>query len=133
MENNYKEERFDSFLNKTIIFSSTTYFKKQMNIVNKERMIVDDEDYSDFLEDFIEKNNMFFTLDHIENVLELNEALKSLSAIEQSVIFLLFEEEISQNEAAEILEVYSKTISKIKIRAIEKLKKYLKGDWKNEK
>lgn len=133
MENNYKEERFDSFLNKTIIFSSTTYFKKQMNIVNKERMIVDDEDYSAFLEDFIEKNNMFFTLDHIENVLELNEALKSLSAIEQSVIFLLFEEEISQNEAAEILEVYSKTISKIKIRAIEKLKKYLKGDWKNEK
>lgn len=128
MENNYKEERFDSFLNKTIIFSSTTYFKKQMNIVNKERMIVDDEDYSAFLEDFIEKNNMFFTLDHIENVLELNEALKSLSAIEQSVIFLLFEEEISQNEAAEILEVYSKTISKIKIRAIEKLKKYLKGD-----
>lgn len=130
MENkeNYKEERFDSFLNKTIILSSKDFFRKQMNVVNKERTIVDDEDYSAFLEDFIERNGSFSTFNHIDDVIELNEALKSLSAIEQSVIFLLFEEEISQNEAAKILEVYSKTISKIKMRAIEKLKKYLKGD-----
>lgn len=29
-KNNYKQERFDSFLNKTIILSSRTYFKKQL-------------------------------------------------------------------------------------------------------
>lgn len=34
-QNTYKEERFDSFLNKTIILSSRTYFKKQMNTVKK--------------------------------------------------------------------------------------------------
>ena len=38
------------------------------------------------------------------------------------------QEELSQNEAAQILEIYSKTVSKIKIRAIEKLKKYFKED-----
>ena len=64
----------------------------------------------------------------IESRLELNKALSCLSDIEQAVIFLLFHEELSQSEAAEILEIYSKTVSKIKIRAIEKLKKYFKED-----
>ena len=44
------------------------------------------------------------------------------------MIFLLFQEELTQQEAAEILEVYTKPISKIKIRAINKLKKHLEED-----
>lgn len=133
MENkSYKEERFDSFLNKTIIMTSRTYFKKQVNISNKERTIVDNEDYSTFLQGFIDLNNPLSDIEKVELSLELNNALKSLSAIEQSVIFLLFQEELTQSEAAEILEIYSKTVSKIKIRAIQKLKKYLKGDFENE-
>ena len=129
-KNNFKEERFDSFLNKTIILSSRTFFKKQMNIINKERIIVDDEDYSDFLNGF---NVPFDTFSNIDMLLELNKALKSLTAIEQSVIFLLFKEDFSQSEAATILDICSKSVSRIKLRAIEKLKKYLKGDAKNEK
>lgn len=129
-KNNFKEERFDSFLNKTIILSSRTFFKKQMNIINKERVIVDDEDYSDFLNGF---NVPFDTFSNIDMLLELNKALKSLTAIEQSVIFLLFKEDFSQDEAATILDICSKSVSRIKLRAIEKLKKYLKGDAKNEK
>lgn len=132
-KNNYKEERFDSFLNKTIILSSRTYFKKQMNILNKERTIVDDVDYSAFLQDFIALNHKVFAPDDMDTSLQLKSALNSLSAIEQAVIFLLFQEELTQNEAAEILEIYSKTVSKIKIRAINKLKKYLKGDFENGK
>lgn len=129
MENkdNYKEERFDSYLNKTIILSSRTYFKKQMNIINKERTIVDNEDYSSFLESFIDVNCPFSAID---TNLQLNNALSCLSDIEQAVIFLLFNEEMTQSEAAEILEIYSKTVSKIKIRAIQKLKKFMEGDKK---
>ena len=48
------------------------------------------------------------------------------------MIFLLFHEDLTQDEAADILEVYSKTISKIKVRAINKLKKELKGENANE-
>lgn len=132
-ESDFKEERFDSFLNKTIIMSSRTYFKKQMNIINKERTIVDDGDYTAFLQDFIDLNSPCSAFDNVESNLQLNSALESLSAIEQSVIFLLFQEELSQKEAAEILEIYSKTVSKIKIRAIEKLRKLMKGDYENEK
>ncbi len=130
---NGREEKFDSYLNKTIIFSSRTYFKKQMNIRVKERTIVDDEDYSSFIQDFMTLNNTSTSIKDIDTSLQLKNALESLSAIEQAVIFLLFEEELSQDEAAKMLEIWSKSVSRIKIRAIEKLKKHLKGDYENEK
>lgn len=132
-KNDYKEERFDSFLNKTIILSSRTYFKKHINIINKENTILDNEDFSAFLQGFIDTNSPCLDIYDIESRLELNKALSCLSDIEQAVIFLLFHEELSQSEAAEILEIYSKTVSKIKIRAINKLRNYMKGDSKNEK
>ena len=132
-KNDYKEERFDSFLNKTIIFSARTYFKKQMNIINKEKPMINDMDYSAILNDFVILNSNFLNANDIDISLQLKSALKSLSAVEQAVIFLLFDEELTQREAAEILKVYSKTVSKIKIIAINKLKKYFKEDSKNEK
>ena len=132
-KNDYKEERFDSFLNKTIILSARTYFKKQMNIIDKERLMINDMDYSAILDDFVTINSSFLSTEDIDMSLQLKSALKSLSAIEQAVIFLLYDEELSQKEAAEILEVYSKTVSKIKIRAINKLKKYFKEDSENGK
>lgn len=132
MENNnlYKQERFDSFLNKTIILSSKCYFKKQMRVINKERAIVDDQKFSAFLQEFIVLNNVF---SNVENRVQLNSALESLSAIEQSVIFLLFQEDLSLDDAAKILEICSKSVSRIKLRAIDKLKKYFKGDQDYEK
>lgn len=128
-KNFYNEEKFDSFLNKTIILSSRTYFKKQMNILNKETSIMEEEEYSVLLQ----KGSVFDTsFSTIDTTLELNSALKSLSAIEQSVIFLLFKEDLSQDDAAKILEICSKSVSRIKLRAINKLKKYIKGDLRND-
>lgn len=132
-KNSYKEERFDSFLNKTIKMSSRSYFIKQMNIVSKENTIVDNEDFSSFLQGFIDVNSPFVDFDEIESKIVLNSALNCLSEIEQAVIFLLFNKQLLQEDAADILELYSKTVSKIKIRAIEKLRKYMEGDSKNEK
>lgn len=136
MENkdNFKEEKFDSFINKIIILSSKAYFKKQMKIVNKEKTIIDDEENS-ILEGVSVLNSALSatTIAGIENVLELNNAIQSLSAIEQSVIFLLFKEDLSQEDAAKILEICSKSVSRIKLRAIDKLRKYIKGDVKNDR
>ena len=132
-KNNFKNERFDSYINKIIIFSSKGFFKKQMSIINKERTIVDDDDSSSFLQNFLMNSCAFSSFDDVENNLELNNALKSLTAIEQSVIFLLFKEDLSLEEAGNILEICSKSVSRIKIRAINKLKKYMKGDNKNVK
>ena len=127
----YKEERFDSYLNKIIIFSSNKFYREQVS--TKEKVIVDDEDYASFIQDFLMINSAFSAVDDIVNNIELNNALKSLSAIEQSVIFLLFKEELSQDEVSQILNICSKSVSRIKIRALNKLKKFLEGDIENEK
>ena len=131
--NKDKNKQFDSFLTKTIIFSSKNYFRKYMKTITRENTIFDNEDYSAFLQEFVEQTNPFSSIDKIDMSMELNSALMSLSAIEQAVIFLLFKEELSQNEASQILAIYSKTVSKIKIRAINKLKKYMEGDYEYEK
>lgn len=129
----YNENKFNSYLNKIIIFSSKGYFKKQSKLTNKEKKIMDDENYVSFIQDFLMINCAFSAVDDIVNNIELNNALKSLSAIEQSVIFLLFKEELSQDEASKILNICSKSVSRIKLRAISKLKKFLEGDINNEK
>lgn len=130
---NYDEEKFDSFLNKTIIFSSKDYFRNQMKVNTKEKTIIDTNDFTDLIQDFNIYNNSFSILNNTENKIYLSNALKSLSAIEQSVIFLLFNEELSQAEAAKILKICSKSVSRIKLRAITKLRKYLKGGSDNER
>ena len=125
---NGREEKFDSYLNKTIILSSKYYFKKQIKMKGREQTILNNEEYSLFLQKFITEKDTFSSVERVDTSLQLKKALESLSDIEQAVIFLLFQEELTQQEAAEILEVYTKTISKIKIRAINKLKKHLEED-----
>lgn len=127
--NNYKQEKFDSFLNKTIILSSRTYFKKQMNTVKKENTILDNEDYSAFLQGFIDVNCPSSSIDDVDSALELNAALNCLSDIEQAVIFLLFNQGQTQEFTAEKLNLYSTSVSRIRNRALKKLRKMIeKGD-----
>ena len=121
-----KEKRFNNFLNKTIILSSKRYFKREVNISNKEQMLVDDNSHTSVLNSAV--NSTIADFDLVENCLELNTALSKLSDIEQTVIFLLYNKELSQDEASKILEICSKSVSRIKVRAINKLRKYMKGD-----
>ena len=121
-----KEIRFNNFLNKTIILSSKRYFKREVNISNKEQMLVDDNSHTSVLNSVANSTTNDFDL--VENCLELNTALNKLSDIEQTVIFLLYNKELSQDEASKILEICSKSVSRIKVRAINKLRKYMKGD-----
>ena len=121
-----KEKRFNNFLNKTIILSSKRYFKKEVNISRKEQTLIDDSSNTSILNSVAISATTDFDL--VENCLELNTALSKLSDIEQTVIFLLYNKELSQDEASKILEICSKSVSRIKIRAIKKLRKFMKGD-----
>ena len=87
---NGREEKFDSYLNKTIILSSKYYFKKQMKIKGKEQTILNNEEYSLFLQRFITEKDTFSSVERVDTSLQLKKALESLSAIEQAVIFLLY-------------------------------------------
>lgn len=128
----YNEMRFDSFINKTIILSSKDYFRKQMKNISREQTIFDDENYESFLQEYISLENGGNFSDNIENQLELHRALKSLTNIEQSVISLLFQKELSRDEAAKILNIYAQSVTRIKIRAVSKLRDHFKEDFDDE-
>ena len=128
----YNEIRFDSFINKTIILSSKDYYRKQMRNGSREKTIFDDENYENFLQDYVSLENSENFSETIENQIELHKALKSLTNIEQSVISLLFQKELSRDEAARILNIYAQSVTRIKIRAVSKLRDHFKGDFDDE-
>ena len=140
MENNknFNEEKFDSFLNKTIIFSSKEYYRNEISKDVKELKIIDDENYEEFIKEYIKCDEDIYNLIQVDSFVDLCtntmliRALKSLSNIEMMVIFLLFEKELTSAEASKILEICSDSVTRIKRRALKKLEDYLKGDNKNE-
>lgn len=132
--NDLLEKKFDSFLNKTIILSSKKYYKEKVTKESKELKIIDDENYTEYIKDFLKYNDNVYNLETIDNFIEFYEnptlicALKSLSDIEKTVIFLLFSKQLKSSEASKILEICADSVTRIKRRALKKLKKYLKGD-----
>ena len=129
-------QRFNNFVNKTIIGASKRYYAKELEKRRNELNILDDDEldnkYEKYMinnEDILENQIAKTAFDYINfcESFDLFMALKSLSAIEQSVIFLLYYKDLSQQNIAKILNLDFRSISRIKIRAIKKLKKQLKG------
>ena len=106
-----KEKIFNNFLNKTIIFSSKKYYKEVISKDFKELKIIDDENYSEYIKQYISYEGEIYNHEDIGQFIEdcdnilLVHALKSLSSIEMTVIFLLFEKQLTSSESAEILKI----------------------------
>ena len=92
-----EDKKFDSFLNKTIIFSARKYFSEKLKKDSKELKIIDDENYSEYLKKYTKYENTSAYTKSIDQFINLCNnpllvsALKSLSDIEMTVIFLLFD------------------------------------------
>lgn len=130
-EKSIQEIKFNYFLNKTIIGASKKYYEKKQRIVLRELLIIDDANYEVSLKDKIKVEDTLYEQEDIsvfnemldsENVLN---AVKSLTDIERLAIFLLVIQEYSITEVAEMLGIYFKSVSRIKIRALKKLRDYL--------
>lgn len=132
--NNYKYNRFNSFLNKTIVLCSKRFYKAELTTNLTELKIMDDENYTEYMKDFIKIDDDVYNCVDVDNFIDLCEnpvlirALKSLSKIEMTVIFLLFEKQLTSHEASKILKICSDSVTRINKRALRKLKEYLKGD-----
>lgn len=128
---------FNSFLNKVIIFSGKEFFRKELKNKRRELDLIDNDNFEnmylnsylceDFLFEDQTSKDVFDFINFCENF-NLHCALKSLSAIEQEVLFLLYSKELSQEEAANILNICLKSVSRIKLRAFDKIRKFLKGE-----
>ncbi len=133
-KNDFKEERFDSFLNKTIILSSKKYYRNEITKETNELKIIDDENNFEYMDNYLMNEDEIYNLKDVDNFIEffdnpmLVRALKSLSNIEMTVIFLLFEKQLTSKEASKILKICSDSVTRIKRRALNKIKKYFKGD-----
>jgi DNA-directed RNA polymerase specialized sigma subunit len=127
-------KKFDSFLTKTIILSSKRYYKDEVTRDFKELKIIDDEDYSEYIKKYVKYEEKAYSQMNIDNFVEQLEnsklvyALKSLSNVEMTVIFLLFQEQLTSKEASQILKICSDSVTRIKRRAFKKIEKYLKGE-----
>ena len=94
-------KKFDSFLTKTIILSSKRYYKDEVTRDFKELKIIDDEDYSEYIKKYVKYEEKAYSQMNIDNFVEQLEnsklvyALKSLSNVEMTVIFLLFQEQLT--------------------------------------
>lgn len=124
--------KFNFTLNKVIIMSSKEYFRKEAINNNREKKIIDDVEFNEEIKKVISYEEDF-DMGITDFVSECEDeklcvAMEKLSVIEQAVIFLIFSKEFTRDEAAKILDVCADTVSRAKIRALNKLKKYLKGD-----
>lgn len=130
----YNEERFDCFLNKTIILSSKKYYKKEITKEFKELKIIDDENYTEYVNEYLKYNDEISNSKNVKDFISLCNnsmlihALKSLSDIELTVIFLSFEKQLTSKEASQILKICSDSVTRIKRRALKKIENYWKGD-----
>lgn len=131
---NCKYNRFDSFLNKTIILSSKQFYEREIAKNFNELPIIDDESYNVRLIKYLQYDDIGNDPKNISDFINLCEnpglvcALKSLSDIEKTVIFLLFEEQLTSKEASKILKICSDSVTRIRRRALKKIEKYMKGD-----
>ena len=137
-ENLEEFKKFNNFLNKTIIGLSKDFYRKELRNKRKELTILDTEEFEDDFEKYLKYNEVFLEIQSAKNAIDfinycdnadLYNGLKSLSAIEQSVIFLFFGADLSNEGIAEVLNIHKYSVSRIKSRALDKLRKILKdGD-----
>ena len=121
----YKDFQFDTFINKTIIGIAKNYYKRQNRLLKREEFYCYDTSRPSLLDDALFELDST-SIDNAETKLILDNAKKQLSEIEQTVVFLLFDEDLPLTDVAKILKLYDKTVSKIKKRALNKLKNLLK-------
>lgn len=123
------EARFDSFLNRTIVGASMNYYNKQKKYEYRELQIIDNEDYEEYLKPYLAEEDDGFSrvFEGFEDNYVLNCGVESLSMNEKTVIFLYFKKHYSTSEIAQIMNVREQSVSRIKTRALDKLKMFMKG------
>lgn len=130
------ENKFDTFLTKTIIGASKAYYKKECLNNYREITIIDDDDIEDCSRNYIdEKLGVYDVYDEcgpFEDNYELNMAYESLSLCEKMVIFLYYKQKYRTGEIASIMKMKSQSVSRIKKKALLKLKAFMEGVNDNE-
>lgn len=125
--NNFNEEinKFSNCLNKTIIMSSKLFFKRDITRLKREYSY-DNINNTINVDNILQYNEKEYS--KVEDNILISKSMNSLTAIEKSVILLSFKDDLKRFEIAQKLNIRENRVSKIKTRALNKMKLYIKGD-----
>ena len=123
------EARFESFLNRTILGASMNCYNKQRKYECRELQIIDNEDYEEYLKPYLSEEDIGFSsvFEGFEDNYVLNCGVESLSGNEKTVVFLYFKKHYTTSEISKIMNIREQSVSRIKKRALDKLKMFTKG------
>ncbi len=125
-ENEQLQARFSAYIKLVIVHAKIDYLRKskyQSEISFEE---LKEEPYITFEQQYITFLNSKAAFDFEE--VQLAEAFSSLSLIRQQILTLLFAEELSPAQVADQLHCPIKVVYREKYRALQKLRKFLRGD-----
>lgn len=123
-----QEKKFRSFLNKTIIGASKTYFAYNYTRNEIELEIFENSNILSYEDLTLEQDISYMCLENLFTDYMLYNATKSLSFREKLVIFLIVIEEKSGKEVAEKMNMNIDSVYRIKKRALTKIRKYIRKD-----
>lgn len=130
IENLSKEE--DAYIKKIILNARRKYIRDNYKYLNNNMINIDEcshiEDESILQALISSTEDIVVSAVDFEKVMDnkkLYDCIKALSLNEKMVLFYLFNEDESINEIANIMSLSRMTISRIKKKALNKLKKYL--------
>ena len=125
------ESKFNAFLNLTIAGASRDYYKKERIYYGREIAILDDYGLDERIRSRIEKEaskmDAYDELGPFSEDFKLNIAFESLSDVEQTVIFLYFKKKYRSSEIAKMLNITVQSVSRIKKRALNRIKVFIEG------
>ena len=121
---------FLSYVDKSLDYKSLELRKKMLKIKNRELLTLNsplnDEAHEERL-DYIEDTKALGD-EQLILMIDIDRALNTLSEAEQYVVVQLFFEEHPQKEVADYLHVNQSTVSRIKKKALKKLKDILETE-----
>lgn len=124
------QARFTAYIKLVIVHAKIDYLRKSKYKPEISFEELKEEPYIEFEQQYITFLNSKTSFDFEEN--QLAEAFSSLSLMRQQILTLLFAEDLSPAQVADQLHCPIKLVYREKYRAIQNLRKFLRGD-ENEK
>ncbi|MBU5355088.1 sigma-70 family RNA polymerase sigma factor [Paenibacillus barcinonensis] len=121
----YLEKRFTSYILSLIRFASIDFDRKERKISKRSLLILDDQENSHFLEDHLFNNEEKVV--HLEELFSdpiLFEAIQQLTKKEKEVLVKAYIMELSDTQIAQQNNVSQQSVSKLRTKALKKIRNY---------
>ena len=123
---NYIDARFVKYISNLIYYNSINFDKKRRVLASRNLLVIDNNENKLDVPSLQDIDNISPNLqDHITNS-ELFHAYEKLSEQQKKVLSLYFVKQLTDKEISNILGSSQQNISKLRLKALDKLRKFMK-------